>query len=217
VTNASNVELTSKASRNEDGTEARGDSPGQEVPQVDKLAMPLVLDVHDTVSVLPSSNRLPVDDNVRLGSNDGEGNHFLWYGQHENGKGSQLEKKERMEVEGERFGKSRERSRTYPNSSVKSLLLLVVLVSIDRVESNLMVGELSSNLVPIANRPKGFKSAREFEGEEMKTKGGRREGKRKLTLSLKAALSSSVNESDLAMTGTTLTTSESFLRTMRSI
>jgi hypothetical protein len=37
------------------------------------------------------------------------------------------------------------------------------------------------------------------------------------TLCLKASLSSGVNESDLAMTGTTLTTSESFLSTTISI
>lgn len=38
-----------------------------------------------------------------------------------------------------------------------------------------------------------------------------------LILSLNAARSSSVRESDLAMTGTTLTTSESFLRTTISM
>lgn len=47
-----------------------------------------------------------------------------------------------------REGQSREKGRreTYTNSGVESLLLLVVLVGVDGVESNLVVGELGSDL-----------------------------------------------------------------------
>jgi len=50
-------------------------SPGEEIPQVDKLAMPLVFHIDHTPSVLASPHRLTIDDYVTLRANDGERNH----------------------------------------------------------------------------------------------------------------------------------------------
>lgn len=52
--------------------------PGEEVSEVDKLAVPLVLDVDDPVPVLSAADGLAIDDHVCLRADDGKGNHFLF-------------------------------------------------------------------------------------------------------------------------------------------
>lgn len=49
----------------------------QEVPQIDELAVVLVLDVDDAPPVLATSDLLAVDNDRLLGANDGEGNETL--------------------------------------------------------------------------------------------------------------------------------------------
>lgn len=51
--------------------------PEQEVPQVDELAVVLVLDVDNAPSVLATTDLLAVDDDVLLGADDSEGNEVL--------------------------------------------------------------------------------------------------------------------------------------------
>lgn len=48
--------------------------PKEEVPEVDKLAVSLILDVDDTPSVLASANGLALDDHVALRTDNGEWN-----------------------------------------------------------------------------------------------------------------------------------------------
>lgn len=50
---------------------------GQEVAQVDELAVVLVLDVDDTPAVLAAANLLAVDDDGLLTADDGEGDNVL--------------------------------------------------------------------------------------------------------------------------------------------
>lgn len=52
-------------------------SAGQEVTQVNKFAVALVLDVNHTPTVLASANLLAIDDDSLLTSDNGEGNDFL--------------------------------------------------------------------------------------------------------------------------------------------
>ena len=49
----------------------------EEVSQVNKFAVVLVLDVDDTPSVLATSDLVAIDDDRLLGSHDGEGNQIL--------------------------------------------------------------------------------------------------------------------------------------------
>jgi hypothetical protein len=58
-------------------TVGRPDSPSQEVSQVNKLAVILVLDVDGPPTIFPSSNSLAIDDDVALRSDDSERNHRL--------------------------------------------------------------------------------------------------------------------------------------------
>jgi len=50
-------------------------SPKEEITEVDKLAVSLILDVDDTPSVLSSANGLSVNDHIALRSNDSKGDH----------------------------------------------------------------------------------------------------------------------------------------------
>lgn len=52
--------------------------PEQEVPQVDELAVALVLDINHTPTVLSASDLLAVDNDVLLGADHGEGNKVLY-------------------------------------------------------------------------------------------------------------------------------------------
>ena len=49
----------------------------QKVPEVDKLALVLVLDVDNTPPVLATANLSAVDDDGLFGSNDGKGDQAL--------------------------------------------------------------------------------------------------------------------------------------------
>jgi hypothetical protein len=51
---------------------------GQEVAQVDKLAVVLVLNVDDTPAVLATANLLAVDNNGLLAADNGEGDNVLY-------------------------------------------------------------------------------------------------------------------------------------------
>lgn len=51
--------------------------PEQEVPQVDELAVVLVLNVDNAPSVLATTDLLAVDNDVLLGADDSEGNEVL--------------------------------------------------------------------------------------------------------------------------------------------
>ena len=57
-----------------------GDAPGEEVAEVDELAVPLVLDVDHAPAVLAAADGLAVDDDGALGAHDGEGDHVLYCG-----------------------------------------------------------------------------------------------------------------------------------------
>lgn len=49
----------------------------EEVSQVNKFAVVLVLDVDDAPSILATSDLVAIDDDGLLGSHDGEGNQIL--------------------------------------------------------------------------------------------------------------------------------------------
>jgi len=53
-------------------------SPGEEVAQVDELAMTLILDVDHTPAVLSTSDRFAIDDDASLRTDDSEGEHLLY-------------------------------------------------------------------------------------------------------------------------------------------
>ena len=56
---------------------SRPDEPSQEVPQVVELAMLLVLDIDDTPSILATSNRATINDDIPFRANDSEGDHVI--------------------------------------------------------------------------------------------------------------------------------------------
>lgn len=98
--------------------------PEQEVSQVDKLAVILVLDVDDAPPVLATTDLLAVDDDVLLGADDSEGNEVLE---------SEISKCKPR-------GLSREYS--YIDLSVHGPLLLIMLVTVVRVHLQVVKGEL---------------------------------------------------------------------------
>ncbi len=51
--------------------------PGEEVAEVDELAVPLVLHVDDTPAVLAAAHGLAVDDNGALRADNSKGDHAL--------------------------------------------------------------------------------------------------------------------------------------------
>ena len=52
--------------------------PCKEIPQVDELAVILILDVDDAPFVLASAYLLTVDDHISLRTHNGERNHVLF-------------------------------------------------------------------------------------------------------------------------------------------
>ena len=58
-------------------TLGRRGEPGEEVAEVDELAVPLVLDVDDAPAVLAATDGLAVDDHRALRADDREGDHVL--------------------------------------------------------------------------------------------------------------------------------------------
>lgn len=87
---------------------------------------------------------------------------------------------------------------TYADGVVLGQLFFVILVGIERIQADVVVDEFRADLRTIING---------FQGKSVGD----------CTLLLKASLSSGVKESDLAMTGTTLTTSDNFFMTIISI
>ena len=55
------------------------DGPGEEVAEVDELAVPLVLNVDDSPAVLAATDGLAVDDDGALRADNSEGDHALLY------------------------------------------------------------------------------------------------------------------------------------------
>ncbi|CAG8744428.1 5158_t:CDS:1, partial [Acaulospora colombiana] len=49
--------------------------PEEEITEVHELAMTLILDIHNTPSVLATADGLSVNDHIALRANDGEGDH----------------------------------------------------------------------------------------------------------------------------------------------
>lgn len=97
--------------------------PEQEVPQVDKLAVVLILDVNDAPSVLATPDLLAIDDDVLLGADDSEGNEVLE---------SQVSKCKPESISGES---------PYIDLSVHGPLLLIMLVTVVRVHLQVVEGE----------------------------------------------------------------------------
>ena len=89
--------------------------------------MLLILDVDNAPSVLATTDRLAVDDNVALGANDSERNHVL-----------QWEVRDALAQLSSNY--------TYPDTLVELDLLIVVLLGIEGVETDVMVEKLSTNL-----------------------------------------------------------------------
>ena len=54
-----------------------GNVPSKEVPEVDKLAVLLVLDINHSPAGLASADGLSVNDDAALGTDDSERNHVL--------------------------------------------------------------------------------------------------------------------------------------------
>lgn len=77
--------------------------------------MPLVLDVDDSIPVLPPPNRLSINDDVRLAANDGKGDHLA-------------------------------------DPGVEGLFLCVVLFGVERVETDVVVRQLGSDLQQKASK-----------------------------------------------------------------
>jgi hypothetical protein len=59
------------------GNVSPGHSPGQKVSQIDKLAMPLVLDVDDTPPSLSAPDGLAIHHDRAFRPDDGKGDHRL--------------------------------------------------------------------------------------------------------------------------------------------
>lgn len=137
---------------------------GEEVAEVDELAVVLVLDVDDTPAVLASTDLLASNNDGLLRSDNSEWNDIL-------------------------HTVSVMSPAIYPPSSA-----LLTLICAFNARSSSSSSSLSYGYI--------FKLWK---------------ANSSLILTLKASRSSRVKESDLAITGTTLTTSESFLRTTISI
>ena len=135
---------------------------GEEVAEVDKFTVVLVLDVDDAPAVLAAANLLAVDNDCLLATDNRERNDVLESG---------------VNIR----SKLIHQCQAYLDLGVYSPLLIIELFIIIRVHLRLWKANSS------------------------------------LMRSLKAWRSSRVRESDFAMTGTTLTTSESFLRTTISM
>lgn len=136
---------------------------GEEVAEVDELAVILIFDVDDTPAVLASTDLLASNNDGLLGSDNSEWDDVLCT-----------------------------ISIVIPSYSLSSVLLTLICAFNARSSS-------SSSSLSYGYIFKLWKA------------------NSSLILTLKASRSSRVKESDLAITGTTLTTSESFLRTTISI
>jgi len=98
---------------------------------------------------------------------------------------------------------TREYGNAHPDPLIQRNFVLIVLLGIDRVESNLVVMQFRPDLSRYREISYELSDAILLI--------------RLLTRSLKASRSCKVNESDLAMIGTTLVTSANFLKTVISI
>lgn len=69
--------LISFSSSARDARTPSRDSLGQKVPQVDKVAVPLILDIDHSPPGLSSPDGFTIDVDVALGTDDGKGDHGL--------------------------------------------------------------------------------------------------------------------------------------------
>jgi len=159
--------------------------PREEVSQVHKLAVVGILDIDDSPAGLAATDGLAINDDSVLRTNDSKGNHCL-----ENPGGSSAHRHFKSEV---RY--------SYTDAFVNLDLLFLILIGIERIETDVVVNQLFPNLSSRAHQ-----SAVQASPTPLK-----------LTLLLNASLSSRVRLSALAMTGTTLTTSLSFFITITSM
>ena len=93
---------------------------------------------------------------------------------------------------------SRKSSFSYPNHTIQLNFLVVIFISIKRIETNVLILQLFPNLI-------------------ISCESEQRHAEPRLTLTLNFSRSSGVKLSDLAITGTTFTTSLSFFITITSI
>lgn len=164
-------------------------SPRQEVSQMHKLAVVRVFHIYYTPTVLPSSHGCTVDNDVAFRANDGEGDDGLFSGFRS------------VEIQ---VPKDRN---TYPDGLIEVNFLVVIFICIKGVKTNVVVHQLFPNLHVITNCSEPKLKPNTGDTVELSTH----------TLFLKFSLSSIVNVSDFAMTGTTLTTSLSFFITITSM
>ena len=99
--------------------------PRQKVAQVHKLAVILVLHVHHAPPVLPSANRLAVNDHTALGADHRKRNDVL---------------------RNDSVHRHCPRVPTYPDRLVQVHLFIVVVVSVERIHPDVVVDQLSPNL-----------------------------------------------------------------------
>lgn len=110
-----------------DSLKSNNNKPGQEVPQVVELSVPLVLHVDHTPPILPAPNRLTIDNDVTFRPNDSKGNHRL--------------------KENKRRHSNNVRWETHPDLLVELSFLFVILVSVEGVQTDVVVHKFSTNLL----------------------------------------------------------------------
>ena len=103
------------------------DAPGQEVSQINEFAVPFILDVDHAPAVLPPTYGLPFDDHVALRADHSERDHVLRFSDDNRDK---------------RVGDRQ----TYPDLLVELDFLVVVLVCVKRVQTDVVIYELSPDL-----------------------------------------------------------------------
>ena len=102
--------------------------PRQKVAQVHKLAVILVLHVHHSPAVLPSTHRLALNDHTPLRSNHCKRNNAL------------------QEKTKAQFTSKHPSSPTYPDRFIQLNFLFVAVVSVKRIQPNVVVNQFSPNL-----------------------------------------------------------------------
>jgi hypothetical protein len=152
---------------------------------VHELAVLLVLNVDNAPAVFATPDGLAVHEHRPLGADDGEGDHVLrvW-----------------SVLSGNILGLSA----TYPNGVVELDFFVVIVLSVEGVETDVVVHHFSTDL----QHAYLFLAQIHFTTSTFT---------HSLTTCLNCSLSSRVKLSDLARTGTTFTTSLSFFITMISM
>ena len=162
----------------------------QKVTQVHKFAVMFILDIDNTPTSLSATYSLAIHDHVSFRTDNSKRDELLLLLLHK----SQISIYT-IAIHIIMFS-------TYTNVFVQCTFLFIILITFVRIQTNVVESKLSLDL---------------YESRAMSIMTFHRQIKNILTRCLKASRSSKVKESDLAMTGTTLTTSESFLSTTISM